>query len=261
MIKMVIFDLDGTLVNTLGGIANACNYVLAKHGYETKPIGAYMDMVGNGLAMTIFRALPDNKKEELIIKSGLGHHIQDKNDDPTIKNHLDLKHLEGEPDFKIPELRELILELLDYYKDHPTSDSHLYEGVEDVLSYLDDKGILWAIHTNKTASIAKEVADEFIDPNRYVGLKGPNKEVPRKPNPKGSLDLIKEAKLINKEEVLFIGDTEVDIETAKELGVPVIAVTYGFRKEAFLKDLKPDYMIKKPLEIIELIKQFNTGVV
>lgn len=256
MIKMVIFDLDGTLVNTLGGIAGACNYVLESRGYDTKPVQEYMDYVGNGLAMTIFRALPDAKKKELLEDVRDVDVHEDLNDKET-KAHLDLKYLKGEPDFEIPELKRLVHELLEFYKLNPTIDSHLYEEVETVLNYLDKEGIKWAIHTNKTATIAKDVADTFIEPTRYVGLKGPSEDVPRKPNPNGSLDLIKMVKGIKLEDVLYVGDTEVDIETAKNLGVPIIAVTYGFRTKEVLEKFSPDYLIEKPLDIINIIKSLN----
>lgn len=258
MIKMVVFDLDGTLVDTLGGIANACNYVLDKHGYEKKDLDSYMDFVGNGLAMTIFRALPEPVKKDLIYKSDLGNKMNTKSKDELISKHLDLKHMVGEPDFEIPELKNMIKELLDYYKVNPTIDSKLYDGIEDVLSYLDNNEVLWGIHTNKTASIAKDVADRFIEPSRYVGLKGPNSEIPRKPNPKGSLDLIKEVSGLDISEVIFVGDTEVDIATAKELGVPCILVTYGFRTKEFLSELKPEYLVDSPIEIVDIIKGINS---
>jgi phosphoglycolate phosphatase len=252
MIKMVVFDLDGTLVNTLGGIAGACNYVLKNHGYETTPIDEYMNYVGNGLAMTIFRALPEVKKKELLAVSN-NEDLQSKSKDQAITNSLDLKHLKGEPNFDVPELKTLIHELLEFYKLNPTIDSHLYEGVEEVLSFLDKHQIKWGIHTNKTASIAKDVADAFIDPTRYLGLKGPNEDIPRKPNPQGSLDLIRVAKDIKLDEVIYVGDTEVDIDTARKLGVPVIAVSYGFRKREILETLNPDYLIDNPLEIIKIL--------
>ncbi len=261
MIKMVIFDLDGTLVDTLGGIANTCNHVLSRHGYETKPLESYMDFVGNGLAMTIFRALPDDVKKDLIRKSDLGNNLNTKSKDKLISQYLDLKHMVGEPDFEIPELKEMVKELLNYYKLHPTVDSKLYDGVEDVMNYLDNNGIVWGIHTNKAASIAKDVADTFIDPKRYVGLRGPNGEVPRKPNPKGSLELIQQTKDINIDEVIFIGDTEVDIDAAKELGVPCILVSYGFRTKVFLSELKPDFLIDTPKEIISVIESLNSNTI
>lgn len=237
MIKAIIFDLDGTLVNTIGDIGHACNAVLEKQGFRTHSIDSYKEFVGNGLPMTIYRALPEDIQNEI--------------------KGMDYDGYGREPDFNHHKLESYVRDLITYYELHPTEKTTLYEGVMELLNILKAKGIKWGIHTNKTNSIAIKVADEFFDSKEYIGLKGPNQLTPRKPNPKGSLDLLdsiaKEASRISLDEVLFVGDSEVDIDTAKNLGVKVVAVSWGFRKEDFLKSLNPDYLIHHPMELVDIL--------
>ena len=237
MIKVIIFDLDGTLLNSIGGIGHACNVVLERHGYKTHPIDVYKDFVGNGLPITIYRALPNDIQNE-------------------IKGMEDGNHM-GEPNFVDNKIEGYVNELITYYELNSTVSTILYDGVLDLLSVLKAKGIKWGIHTNKAHAIAAKIADEFFDSKDYIGLKGPNHLMPRKPNPQGSIELIasiaEKTSGIDLDEVLFVGDTEVDIETAKKLGVKVVAVSWGFRDETFLRSLNPDYLIHHPMELIDIL--------
>lgn len=237
MIKAIIFDLDGTLLNTIGGIGHACNVVLEKQGYKPHPIDIYKDFVGNGLALTIYRALPEDVQNEM----------------------KDMEYSEGvgEPNFVHEKIEGYISEFITYYGLNATVGTTFYEGVQDMLSVLKDKNIKWGIHTNKAYSVATIIAEEFFDSKDYIGIKGPSKSMSRKPNPQGSIELLdsiaKQTGNIELDEVLFVGDSEVDIETAKNLGVKVVAVSWGFRKEDFLKSLNPNYLIHHPMELIDIL--------
>jgi phosphoglycolate phosphatase len=246
MIKAIIFDLDGTLINTLGGIANACNHVLIKNGFPTNETNDYCDFVGNGLAMTMFRALPKKMQEEI---GASNSHMQNQKD------------MHGETDFENEKLKGYISELIAYYAKNPITETFLYDGIPEVLSYLKKSDIPWGIHTNKTYSIALDVASAFFSSDEYIGLSGPCDTIKKKPDPQGSLALLDKAFPDNNgyklSEIIYIGDTEVDIETARNLGIKIISVSWGFRKAEHLEVNKPNYLIHEPKEIITLINRLN----
>lgn len=232
MLKGIIFDMDGTLLDTIGSIANACNHVLGHYGYPTHESEAYKAFVGCGLTKSIFNALPPENQEGL------------KRDRMPVTEH--------------PHLLEMVDMLESYYQLNPTQDTKFYDGIEDLLKFLSQQNILWGIHTNKSHRVASKVADAFFDPDTYLDIFGPSDHMPRKPNPKGTyklIELMEETGIsVQASELLFVGDTEVDIETAKGLNIPVVAVTWGFRSKSNLEKLKPDYLVDSPAELIELIK-------
>jgi len=234
MIKTVIFDLDGTLVDTIGGIANACNHVLTKFGFRKLPVNAYKALVGNGLTVTMYRALPEEARK--------GHDlfIETKEKKEPV--------LTLDPEFISPYQDEL----LDYYGKHPLVSTKLFKGIDEMLNQLEAKGIRWGIHTNKSKDIALEIAEAFFGQRKYLGLSGPDSKTSRKPSPQGALQLIGEN--FNADEVLYVGDTEVDIKTARNLGVKVASVTWGFRRKEHLEDECPDYIVNRLEELMDLLR-------
>ncbi len=238
MIKTVIFDLDGTLANTIGGIASSCNYVLEKRGYSPHSILDYRDMVGNGLALTIFRALPEEVKKDFFDKY------------PNYQEAIAGGN-EGEVDLNESFIGEYIKDLIDFYIEHPLKETSLYKGIYEMLDGLDDRGITWGIHTNKTKSIAVKIADYFFSDRTYLGLSGPDENTERKPGTGGSIQLI--GNDYNKDEILYVGDTEVDVKTARNLGIKVACVSWGFRSLEHLKKQKPDYILHQPKDLLEII--------
>lgn len=238
MIKTVIFDLDGTLADTIGGIASGCNYVLSKRGFRSHPIDAYKSMVGNGLPLTIFRALPDEIKKDYY------------------KNHPEYyeavsRGLEGEWELEEDFLKPYLEDLLGFYLEHPLMETSLYPHIWDVLDLLDEKGVQWGIHTNKTKGIAQKIADHYFGDRSYLGLAGPDEATERKPGIGGALQLLGQA--FNRDEVLYVGDTEVDVKTARNLGVKVASVSWGFRSLEHLQNQNPDFIIHHPQELLDLL--------
>lgn len=238
MLKGIIFDLDGTLLNTIGSIADACNYALSQYGYRTHEAEAYKDYVGGGLTRSLYNALPEAVQKQLV------------SDVDQVDQH--------------PHLLEMVEHLVPYYEAHPTQKTYFYPGIEALLMYLKNHRILWGIHTNKSHDVAVKVADAFFDRDMYLDIFGPNQDMPRKPNPAGSYKLIgmmADAGVIAQPtDLLFVGDTEVDIETAQGMQIPVVAVTWGFRNKSVLKALNPDYMVDSPDELIQLIESLHKAV-
>ena len=238
MYHTVIFDLDGTLADTIGGIAAACNHALEIHGFPVHPKEYYKAIVGNGLALTIFRALPEAVREEYL------------NRFPQQEKLAESKE-EGE--ISLPEafIGPFMKPLIEYYLRHPLEDTRPYAGIPDVLSLLAQKNVKWGIHTNKTKEIAVKIADVLFGEYSTLGLSGPDAVTAKKPSPIGSLQLI--GMEYSPDEVLFVGDTEVDVETAKNLGVRVACVSWGFRSREHLEKLSPDYILDEPMDLIKLM--------
>ena len=212
-VQKIIFDLDGTLVNTINGIAYASNYVLDQHGFPTHPAENYRNFVGYGLKKTILNALP--------------HHISTTISKETLSQYA----------------QELVL----FYEDHPLEDTHLYDGILDLLFEIQKRKISFAIHTNKKESIASSISKHFFSAFGHIDLIGQSDRFPNKPDPIGTLHLIQNTPLQN---VLFIGDTEVDADTAKNAGIPILLATWGFRSKEFLESLDCP-LVHHPKDILD----------
>ncbi len=238
MIKTVIFDLDGTLADTIGGIACACNYVLSKRGFRTHPIEDYKAMVGNGLPLTIFRALPDDIKKDYY------------HNHPGYYEAVS-QGQEGEWELDENFLSPYLNDLLAFYLENPLLETALYPQIWEMLEVLDKRGVRWGIHTNKTKGIAEKIADHYFAGRSYLGLSGPDKDTERKPGVGGAIQLIGDD--FDQDEVLYVGDTEVDVKTARNLGVKIASVSWGFRSLEHLQAQNPDFIIHRPSELLDLL--------
>lgn len=219
MIETVIFDLDGTLIDTLGGIMKACNQVLTDNGYDTHEKGDYAGYVGNGLGRTLTSALPEGV------------------------------------DIDETTLNQMKQDFVKAYETDPLYDTAPYEGIEELLSTLARKGIVFGVHTNKHQHIAEIVFNHCFPEIDFIGLRGTSDVTAKKPDPQGSLQLLGDK--INRESILYVGDTEVDIATARALGVEAVAVTWGFRDKEALESKSPDKLIDRPKDLIFYINQLN----
>ena len=191
--KAVIFDLDGTLLNTGVDLANAVNFSLAKNGRQTKSVPEIVAMVGNGVRNLVSRAFGE----------------------------VDGDFLDGAlADFK------------GYYKEHNTDFTVEYDGVTDMLKALKDRGIKTAIVSNKYDGAVKILAQKYF-PNLIGVALGEDPSMPKKPAPDLMLKAVNELG-VTVEDCIYVGDSEVDILTAKNANMPCISVSYGFKDKAFL---------------------------
>ncbi len=211
MKKAVIFDLDGTLLNTLDDLADSTNYALSQFGYPTRTIEEVRQFVGNGVAKLIERAIPDGKNN------------------PNYEKCLSI--------FKENYAQNM------YNKTAP------YDGILEMLSNLKSKGLKIAVVSNKFDLAVKELCKKYfcglIDfaagENEVQGIK-------KKPAPDTVITVLKEFG-INSDDAIYVGDSDVDIMTAKNSKMPCISVTWGFRDEKFLKDNGATILIDTPSEI------------
>ncbi len=215
MKSLLIFDLDGTLLNTISDLGNACNYALTKKGYQPHPIPAYNFMVGNGVRKLMERAQPDASPEEI---------------------------------------DELLSDFREYYNEHCTDTTEPYPGIPELLHELTQKGIKVAVATNKYQAAAEKIIKAYFPDVPFVAILGQvNSRLP-KPDP-SILFAVLNASPTMKKDVLMIGDSAVDIETARRACVDSIGVTWGFRPVSELRKAYADHIVSCPNEILKLATQ------
>lgn len=214
--KLIIFDLDGTLLNTLEDLADAANHVLAQHGLPTHPVDAYRYFVGNGMPTLIHRILPEGQKEGALYETC----------------------------FK---------EFLEYYTLHMHDKTSVYEGLTETLEQLQAKGIKLAVATNKVHTALKPLMDAYFPSIHWNALYGQRPGIPVKPDPQIVFDIL-EATHCTQEETLYLGDTNVDIATAHGADLKAVGVLWGYRPRTELEEAGADYIIETPEEILNILE-------
>ena len=219
MIKGIIFDLDGTLLNTISDIAKSMNAVLEDYGYREFTEDEYMLKVGNGFRKLIERSLPKDSDEDLII--------------------------------------EALEKFFYYYNMYYMDASKPYDGIIPLLKELNKQDIKLAINTNKREDYAANLINTRFNEVELIGFKGQVEDRPIKPDPTGANELI-ELMNLDKSEVIYVGDSHTDVLTGTNAGLDVVGVSWGFRGYDELKDANATYIINEPDELLELINKINT---
>ena len=215
MYRCVIFDLDGTLLNTLDDLADAGNYALEKLGFPVHDVEEYKYYVGNGIPRLIQRILPPESSQELCDKA-----------------------------------RRLFSE---YYSSHSTDKTRPYNGIYDLLSRLTADEIKIGVATNKDHDFSEKLVHTFFDD--MVGIVFGRKDGnPKKPDP-FSVNRIMERLNAEKSYTLYVGDSNVDMETAHNAGLASCGVLWGFRTEKELRESGACFIAKTPDELYQIINQ------
>lgn len=215
MKRLVIFDLDGTLLNTIADLAQSTNHALQCLGYPTHEEAAYNMMVGNGINKLFERALPEEARSE--------------------ENILRVR-----------------AEFVPYYDRHNADKSRPYQGIPDLLCRLQEAGLQVAVASNKYQAATEYLVAHYFPTIRFVAVLGQREGVPTKPHPSIVEDIVTAAR-VSKEEVLYVGDSGVDMQTAANAGVTACGVTWGFRPRAELEAFTPSYIVDRPEDIINLL--------
>ncbi len=213
MKRLVIFDLDGTLVNSITDLGNACNYALRTLGYSEHAISTYNFMVGNGVRKLIERAEPDANQE-------------------TVEKLLSL-------------FRE-------YYDSHLTDKTVPYPGIPELLRCLKDKGVAIAVASNKYQAAVSKIVPHFFPDIPFVSIAGHNPSIPTKPDPSIVFSILNQHPT-PKNEVLYVGDSSVDIETARRACIESVGVSWGFRPISELRGAYADNIVTSPEEILDIV--------
>lgn len=215
MKRLIIFDLDGTLLNTIADLAQSTNHALHALGYPTHEESAYNFMVGNGINKLFERALPEGEKNE--------------------ENVLRVRK-----------------EFIPYYDVHNADKSRPYPGISELLEQLQAKGLQIAVASNKYQAATEKLIAHYFPGIRFTAVFGQREGVNVKPDPTIVEDILAIAK-VAKEDVLYVGDSGVDMQTAINAGVTSCGVTWGFRPRAELDSFQPDNIVDKAADILKLI--------
>ena len=211
MKKLVIFDLDGTLLNTIADLANSTNYALKVLGYPIHEPDKYNFMVGNGINKLFERALPDGEKTE--------------------ENVLRVRQ-----------------EFVPYYDQHNADKSRPYPGVTELLETLQTAGMQLAVASNKYQAATEKLIAHYFPNIKFTAVFGQREGIPVKPDPIIVKEILQIAK-VQEEETLYVGDSGVDMQTAIKAGVTSCGVTWGFRPRTELESFHPDHIVDNAEEI------------
>ena len=213
MIKAIIFDLDGTLLDTLHDLTDSVNHVLTSHNMKNRTVDEIRSFIGNGVPTLIVRSVPAGTPENTIA--------------------------------------ECVHEMAEYYKDHADIKTKPYDGIIELLEALKNRGLRTAVVTNKVENAAeilcnKKFGDIF---DCVIGDNGKDRLKPHPDNVFRALDTLG----CEKNEVLYVGDSDVDMITAQNAGLVSIGVTWGFRNEETLRKAGALHIVNKPCEILNIL--------
>lgn len=214
--EAVLFDLDGTLIDTLNDIGDAVNRVLSNKRYPTHEIPIYRKFVGDGSKILIERALPKKYRKDKIIDACLKEYIEDYSRNYNVK-------------------------------------SKLYFAIPNLLDTLMAKGLKLGILSNKQDAITKKCVKTFLSKWDFDIVFGQRDSVPRKPNPQGALEVAKKMS-IPPSHFLYLGDTPIDMKTAVSAGMFPVGVLWGFRSRKELQQNGAGAIIEEPLDVLNLLQ-------
>ncbi|WP_314697771.1 HAD family hydrolase [Prevotella jejuni] len=208
--KTYIFDLDGTLLSTLNDLASSTNYALRWAGMPERTIEEVRMFVGNGVKLLMERAIPEG-----------------------VNN---------------PKFEETYAKFREHYMEHNLDTTRPYDGVPELLHELKRRGKHLAIVSNKFYAATQDLAKHFFPDTIEVAI-GERENIRKKPAPDTVLEALRQLN-VSKEDAVYIGDSDVDIMTAKNCGLPCISVLWGFRDKDFLIEHGGSLFVDKPIEIL-----------
>jgi phosphoglycolate phosphatase len=214
--KAVVFDLDGTLVDSAADLGNAVNRVLKAHGYPVHSISRYQDFIGNGAEIMVKRALPEKDRGEVILKECLNEFMNDYNENYNV-------------------------------------DTVLYDGIPELLDHLSEKSIILTLLTNKPEDITFKLSKSLLSKWDFKVVMGSSKGIPKKPDPTGAKLLLEKIGIPGSQTVYF-GDSGIDMKTAVLAGMVPVGVLWGFREKEELINDGAKYVFEKPLDILGKIQ-------
>ena len=214
--KLAVFDLDGTLLDTIGDLAEACNYMLGLRGLGSHTCEEYRKMVGNGILRLVERALPESLRT---------------------------------PEYVAEARRDFVA----YYIDHIDRHTHPYDGIREVLHSLQNDGWVLAVASNKFDAGTKKLIANIFPEVDFKTIYGNREGFPLKPDA-ALLELIMKECGANTETTFMIGDSGVDIQTAKAAGVRSVGCSWGFRPRTELEEFGADFIVDTPSELLQILR-------
>ncbi len=217
MTKLVIFDLDGTLLDTIEDLANSVNYALEQYNFPTHPVENYRFFIGNGVNKLLERALPEDKRNTDFVSM-------------------------------------LKVYFIRHYFAHSEELTKPYPGISELLTRLYSEGYQLGVASNKVHEATVELVKRFFPEINFTLVLGQREGFPVKPNP-GILEEIIGLAGVKKDEVMYVGDSGVDVATAHNAGVPFTGVLWGFRPRAELEEVGAKQFAETTEELYEIIKR------
>lgn len=216
MKKLIIFDLDGTLVNSIYDLADAVNDSLIELGYPTHELDKFYHFVGNGTVKLSERALPEEHRSKA----------------------------------EIQRLHKLFSEK---YQKCCLNKTLPYDGIKQALKSLKSLGLKCAVASNKPDNFVKYIVDNLFEVNTFDIISGKREGIPPKPDPQIIAEILRQLK-IDRQDTVFAGDSDVDVITAHNANIPCIGCVWGFRGQQELIKAGADYLAATPLNISEIVK-------
>lgn len=216
MTKLAIFDLDGTLLNTVEDLGNATNYALEQCGFPTYPINSYYQMVGRGIYNMFRTALPSEYSNE--------------------------ENVQKMASYFIP-----------YYDEHKCDFTRPYDGIPEMLRNITGRGVRLAVASNKYQDGAEKLVHHFFGDYEFVKILGQREGQPIKPDPAIVDQILAEVPYISKAETVYVGDSNVDMQTGANAKVRTIGVSWGFRGREELAAYHPSAIIDTPEDLSKTI--------
>lgn len=213
--KAVIFDLDGTLLDTLRDLGEAVNAVLREHGFPQHPLDAYRFFIGEGIETLVQRALPQEKKDEALVA-------------------------------------RLLHKMKEEYERRWPDHSRPFAGVPEMLHVLEGCGLPKAIFSNKPHGFTVEMVEELLGAWSFMAVRGILPGTPRKPDPTVALEIAREMN-IPPREIIFVGDSDLDMLTARAAGMCGVGVLWGFRDAAELLGAGAEALVAHPGELLDFL--------
>ncbi|MBU0996877.1 MAG: HAD family hydrolase [Firmicutes bacterium] len=217
-IKVLIFDLDGTLLDTIEDIKISCNNSLIQHGLKPYDTKEYKIMVGDGVDKLIDRCLKNQNADRALFQS--------------VKK-----------------------EYLDFYRVHQFDNTIPYDGIVELLEYAKDHQIECHVLSNKPHSDTVKVISHIFGEHLFSSVTGKKEGYLPKPDPQMLLEILNKISVNNQDEILYIGDTLTDMLTAKNAGLNKVGVLWGFRDLEEIKSGNPEMIVNHPSEIISLLRK------
>ena len=215
MYKLVVFDLDGTLANTLYDLANAVNKSLEEYGLTTHEVHCYNQFVGNGINNLITQVLMDKADDKDLFNK--------------VKAYFDF-----------------------YYPQHLCDYTCAYDGMDKVLAYLSEHNVKTAVHSNKPHDYVPQILKNLYPEHSFDIAWGHRDCYERKPSAQALLAMMQQLN-VTKDEVIYVGDSDVDVKTAHNAGVKVCGVSWGFRGKAELESANADFIAEDADELLKIL--------
>lgn len=211
--ELAVFDMDGTILNTLEDLADSLNYALEAHGYPQRTLEEVRSFVGNGIRK--------------LVERGAGENVCSKEIDKLCETHKE------------------------YYRAHCADKTRPYDGIPELLQELRQAGCKTAVVSNKADYAVQALSRQYFK-GLFDVAAGEKPSVQKKPAPDSVFEILKLLE-VEKEKAVYIGDSDVDIQTARNAGMDSILVDWGFRDREFLKEQGAETIVSAPEEIAGLI--------